>query len=66
MSRGGRYGADTPMAAFEHVESYLRGVFGFIGITPQFIVAEGLLMGPDQRAAAIAAALDSVAALKAA
>jgi FMN-dependent NADH-azoreductase len=66
VSRGGKYGAETPMAAFEHVESYLRGVFGFIGITPQFIVAEGLMMGSDQRATAITAALESVAALKAA
>jgi FMN-dependent NADH-azoreductase len=66
VSRGGLYGAHTPMAAFEHVESYLRGVFGFIGITPTFIVAEGLLMGEEQRARAIAGALETVATLKAA
>src|SRR3984885_9678160 len=52
LSRGGLYGADTPMAPFEHLETYLRGVFGFIGIKPEFIVAEGLLLGPDQRAQA--------------
>ena len=33
ISRGGLYGPGMPAAAFEHVESYLRGVFGFIGVT---------------------------------
>src|SRR6202012_3032201 len=38
ISRGGFYGAGTPTAALEHLESYLRGVFGFIGIrNPDFI-----------------------------
>ena len=34
FSRGGFY---EDASAFEHVESYLRGVFGFIGITPEFV-----------------------------
>ena len=29
ISRGGFYGAGAPAAAFEHLESYLKGVFGF-------------------------------------
>jgi FMN-dependent NADH-azoreductase len=66
LSRGGLYGADTPMAPFEHLETYLRGVFGFIGIKPEFIVAEGLLLGPDQRAQAMDAALKTTGALQAA
>src|ERR1700729_1629815 len=33
VSRGGFYGAGTPAAALEHLESYLRGIFGFIGVT---------------------------------
>ena len=33
ISRGGFYGAGTPVAAFEHVETYLRVIFGFIGVT---------------------------------
>ena len=66
VSRGGLYGQQTPMAAFEHVESYLRGVFGFLGVIPHFIVAEGLAISPDQRATAIAVALENVASLKAA
>src|SRR6202012_1647604 len=38
ISRGGFYGAGSPTAALEHLETYLRGVFGFIGIVnPDFI-----------------------------
>jgi hypothetical protein len=39
---GGFYGARTPQALPEHVRSYLGAVFAAIGITPQFIVAEGV------------------------
>ncbi|MCW2335788.1 FMN-dependent NADH-azoreductase [Sphingobium sp. B2D3A] len=60
LSRGGFYGAGTPAAAVEHAESYLRAVFGFIGITPEFIVAEGAAAGPEHRAAGIEAALAAV------
>lgn len=53
-SRGGFYGADTPMAALDHQESYLRGVFGFFGITDvAFIRAEGVALGDEQRSQAI-------------
>ncbi|HEY2132099.1 MAG TPA: NAD(P)H-dependent oxidoreductase, partial [Acetobacteraceae bacterium] len=51
--RGGLYGAESPAAAAEHAESYLRAVFGFIGVTPEFIVAEGVSMGPDKRHGAL-------------
>ncbi|MES2755246.1 MAG: NAD(P)H-dependent oxidoreductase [Pseudomonadota bacterium] len=58
VARGGLYGADQPGAALEHVETYLRGVFGFIGVSdPEVIVAEGLAIGPEQREAAVSAAL---------
>jgi FMN-dependent NADH-azoreductase len=51
----------------EHVESYLRGVFGFIGVTNlEFIVAEGLLLSPEQRVKSIDAALEATTALRAA
>src|SRR5260221_4783888 len=33
ISRGGLYGAGMPAAALEHVEGYLRAVFGFLGRT---------------------------------
>lgn len=66
ISRGGLYGAGSPAAAFEHVESYLRTVFGFIGVTPEFIVAEGMLVGPEQRDKAVAGALAAATSLRAA
>jgi FMN-dependent NADH-azoreductase len=58
VSRGGFYGAGAPAAAFEHMETYLRSVFGFLGVTDlEIIVAEGLNVGPDQREKAIQDAL---------
>jgi FMN-dependent NADH-azoreductase len=57
-SRGGFYGAGAPTAAFEHMESYLRSVFGFLGVTNlEIIVAEGLNVGPEQREKAMTDAL---------
>src|SRR6201994_1230014 len=32
ISRGGFYGPGMPAAALEHLETYLRGVFSFIGV----------------------------------
>jgi FMN-dependent NADH-azoreductase len=67
ISRGGFYGAGTPAAVGEHLETYLRWVFGFIGITnPEFILADGVQVGPDHREKALASALDAVTKLQAA
>jgi FMN-dependent NADH-azoreductase len=67
ISRGGFYGAGTPAAALEHLESYLRGVFGFIGIKhPEFISADGVQVGPEHREKALAGALQAVTKLQAA
>lgn len=67
ISRGGYYGADTPTAAGEHLETYLRWVFGFIGITdPEFISADGIQVGPDHREKALAGALQAATSLQAA
>ncbi len=64
ISRGGLYGAGTSSAAFEHVETYLRTVFGFIGVTNlELIIAEGLQIGPEQREKAMQGALQAVAQL---
>ena len=49
LARGGIYDAGTPAAALEHLESYLRGVFNFIGIDPEFVAADGLNISPEQR-----------------
>ena len=67
ISRGGFYGPGTPAAALEHLESYLRGVFGFIGVTQlEFISADGIQVGPDHREKALTSALQAVANLRAA
>ena len=50
----------------EHQESYLRVVFGFLGITDvRFVRAEGVAMGPDAKAAAMASATKEIEALAA-
>ena len=62
ISRGGFYDAAN---AFEHVETYLKGVHNFIGVTPEFVRADGLAVGPEQREAGIASGLGDVMALAA-
>ncbi len=67
VSRGGLYGPGSPSAEAEHVERYLRTVFAFIGITnPEFIIAEGLKLGPDHLDAALSGAIQEARGLKAA
>jgi FMN-dependent NADH-azoreductase len=67
ISRGGFYGAGTPAAALEHLESYLRGIFGFVGVTKlEFISADGIQIGPEHREKALAGALQAVTNLRAA
>jgi FMN-dependent NADH-azoreductase len=63
-TRGGAYGEGSPAAFLEHHESYLHGALGFIGLTDVTVVrAEGLAMGDDAKAAAIAQARGQIAAL---
>jgi len=65
ITRGGFYGADTPAAAGEHLETYLRWVFGFIGVTDlEVILAEGIQTGAEQREKAVANALKAVTDLR--
>src|SRR5204863_7307231 len=67
ISRGGWYGAGTPAAVGEHLETYLRWVFGFIGIAdPEFISADGIQVGPEHREKAVAGALKAASDLNAA
>jgi FMN-dependent NADH-azoreductase len=54
LSRGGYYGENSPAAGLEHLETYLTGVLGFIGITPEFVHADGIAVGPEAREAGIA------------
>jgi FMN-dependent NADH-azoreductase len=67
ISRGGLYGPGAPAAVLEHLETYLRGVFGFIGVAnPELIVAEGLMTGTEQREQSMQRALHAAGALRAA
>jgi len=57
LARGGIYSEGAPAASLEHLETYLRAVFNFIGIEPEFVVAEGLAVSPEHSASAIDAAI---------
>lgn len=63
QARGNLYSEGSPAAPAEHAESHLRAVLGFIGITPEVIVAEGIGFGPEHREKALQAALAEAGAL---
>jgi FMN-dependent NADH-azoreductase len=65
LARGGFYNEGSPAAALEHLESYLTGIFNFIGIEPEFVAADGLAIGPDQRQQSISQALGETVRLAA-
>jgi FMN-dependent NADH-azoreductase len=65
LARGGFYDVGSPAATLEHLESYLRGVFNFIGIEPEFVAADGLAIGPELREQSIANALGETVRLAA-
>ena len=65
LARGGIYTAGSPAASLEHLESYLRSAFGFIGIAPEFVAADGLAMGPEQRESSVKQALGETVRLAA-
>ena len=53
-TRGGAY-AEGPAAVMDHQESYLKTVFGFMGVDDvEFVRAERLSFGPEARAQSIA------------
>ena len=53
VASGGMYDAGTQMASFNHVEPYLKDVFGFLGVQgPKFVTAGGtmaLRQGKDRK-----------------
>lgn len=60
-ARGGMYSTSEAGQAMEHQESYLKVMFGFMGITDvSFVRAEGVAMGPEARAAAIEKAVSGI------
>jgi FMN-dependent NADH-azoreductase len=65
LARGGFYDQGSPASALEHLESYLRGVFNFIGIEPEFVAADGLAISAEQRDASIKVALGETVRLAA-
>jgi len=65
LARGGFYDLASPAGALEHLETYLRGVFSFIGIEPEFVAADGLNISPEQRAESIDLALGETVRLAA-
>jgi FMN-dependent NADH-azoreductase len=65
LSRGGYYGPAQGNEDFEHLESYLRAIFGFIGIVPEFVRADGINLGPEVKARSIEKALSDVELLAA-
>jgi FMN-dependent NADH-azoreductase len=57
LTRGGIYSTSEAGRSMEHQESYLQTVLNFFGITDvRFVRAEGLAMGADAKAQALAAA----------
>ena len=57
LARGGFYDQSSPAAGLEHLQSYLRGVFNFIGVEPEFVTADGLAVSPEHRTNSIKEAL---------
>ena len=55
----------SPAAGLEFLESYLRGIFGFIGIVPEFVAADGLGISPEQREQSLDAAMGQAVRLAA-
>ena len=65
LARGGIYDEGSPAAPLEHLESYLRGIFNFIGIEPEFVAADGLAISPEKREESIRLALGETVRLAA-
>lgn len=65
VATGAAY-SEGPYAAYDYVTTYLRAVLGFLGMTDvTFIVAEGVAMGEDAVAAAIAKSRTQIEAIAA-
>jgi FMN-dependent NADH-azoreductase len=65
LARGGNYAKDSGAASLEHLETYLAAVFGFIGIEPEFVIADGLNISAEQRTTSIRSALGETVRLAA-
>lgn len=65
LARGGFYSKGTPTAEFEFVERYLKAAFNFLGIEPEFVLAEGLAISPEHREQSLRQALGETVRLAA-
>jgi len=65
LARGNFYSEGAPAAPLEHLETYLKGVFNFIGVEPEFVIAEGLGVSPEHRESALKQAFVTVERLAA-
>jgi FMN-dependent NADH-azoreductase len=64
-SRGGLYGDASGRAALDHQETYLKTIFGFLGVNDlEFITAEGVNLGPEHKTRAVDAALTDISGRK--
>jgi len=62
-SRGGMYVAG-PFAAFDHQETYLKALLGFLGVTDLSVVrAEGVAISPENKEQSVKSAKDSIPSL---
>jgi Acyl carrier protein phosphodiesterase len=67
VSSGGDLRPGQPAGALNYAEPYLRGVFGFIGVDRvEFVYAPNQSASDDQRAAALAEAIEAARGLAAA
>lgn len=63
-SRGGVFSPGSPVAALDHQETYLRALFGFLGVKDiSFIRAEGVAMGSKAREDAVVSAMGEIVKL---
>ena len=65
LSSGGIY-SHGPFAAYDHLSTYLKAIFNFLGILDvEVIRAEGIAYGPEQDQAAMASAAEQIEAIAA-
>ena len=63
LARGGFYGEGAPAAGSN--ANYLKAVFNFIGVEPEFVYADGLGVSPEQREQSLKSAFIEVERLAA-
>lgn len=63
LARGNMYHPGSPLSSSEHAETLLRDMFAFIGITAEFVIADGVDYSADGRLATIQRAVADVLTL---